>query len=50
MPQKITLWKSKATNDIHLIGKNNKIESKHNPALKTLGCNCAKIERIEKWA
>jgi hypothetical protein len=42
MLQKITLWKLKATNDTHLIGKNH--------ALKTLGCNCAKIERINKWA
>ncbi len=50
MPQKLTMWKLKATNDTHLIGKNNKIESKHNHALKTLGCNRVKIERIEKWA
>jgi hypothetical protein len=47
MLQKITMWKLKATNDTHLIGKNNKIESKHNRALKTLGCSRAKIERIE---
>lgn len=45
-----SLWKLTTTNDTHLIGKNSKIESKHNHALKKLGCNCAKIERIDKWA